>query len=114
VIKFYMDVHIPKAITNGLRQRGVDVLTAQEDGSRRLPDVTLLERATQLDRILVSADEDFAIIAADWQRRGIFFAGVVRLTQDLANVGRYVHDLELLATAMDASELADIVTFLPL
>jgi hypothetical protein len=27
----YMDVHIPRAITNGLRLRGVDVLTAQQD-----------------------------------------------------------------------------------
>jgi hypothetical protein len=27
----YMDVHIPKAITNGLRLRGVDVLTSQQD-----------------------------------------------------------------------------------
>ena len=29
-IKFYMDEHIPKAVTEGLRRRGVDVLTAQE------------------------------------------------------------------------------------
>ena len=32
-IKLYMDVHIPKAITIGLRLRNVDVITAQEDGA---------------------------------------------------------------------------------
>ena len=37
-VRLYMDVHIPAAITEGLRLRGVDVLTAQEDGGRRLSD----------------------------------------------------------------------------
>lgn len=35
-IKLYMDAHIPKAITNGLRLRGIDVLTAQEDNADRV------------------------------------------------------------------------------
>ena len=30
-ILLYMDVHIPQAITDQLRRRGVDVLTAIED-----------------------------------------------------------------------------------
>lgn len=32
-VKLYMDAHIPKAITVGLRVRGVDVITAQEDNA---------------------------------------------------------------------------------
>ena len=39
-----MDVH--DAITVGLRQRGVCVLTAQEDETRQLTDPSLLDRAT--------------------------------------------------------------------
>ncbi len=31
-IQFYMDVHIRRSITDGLRRIGLDVLTAQEDG----------------------------------------------------------------------------------
>jgi len=30
-IKLYMDHHVPRAITEGLRLRGVDVLTAEDD-----------------------------------------------------------------------------------
>ena len=41
-----MDVHIPQAITEQLRRRGVDVLTAIEDDATELPDDELLERAT--------------------------------------------------------------------
>jgi hypothetical protein len=29
-----MDVHIPSAITEGLRRRGINVLTSQDDGTR--------------------------------------------------------------------------------
>jgi hypothetical protein len=31
-LSIYMDVNVPYAITTGLRLRGMDVLTAQEDG----------------------------------------------------------------------------------
>ncbi len=38
-IALYMDVHIPQAITDQLRRRGVDVLTAFEDECQELPKV---------------------------------------------------------------------------
>jgi len=47
-LRFYMDHHVPVAITEALRRRGVDVLTAKEDGAERLDDEALLERATVL------------------------------------------------------------------
>jgi hypothetical protein len=37
-----MDVHVPQAITDQLRRRGIDVLTAYEDGATTLPDDELL------------------------------------------------------------------------
>jgi hypothetical protein len=45
-----MDEHVHRAITAGLRLRDVDVLTAQEDGRRRIADDVLLDRATELQR----------------------------------------------------------------
>jgi len=55
-----MDVHIRRAITEGLRRRDVDVLTAQDDGSDRLPDAELLDRALALSRVVFSQDEDIS------------------------------------------------------
>jgi hypothetical protein len=46
-----MDVHVPRAVTTALRLRGIDVLTAQEDGSAELDDGPLLKRATELSHI---------------------------------------------------------------
>jgi predicted nuclease of predicted toxin-antitoxin system len=62
-VGIYMDVHIPRAITNGLRLRDVDVLTAQEDGTITLADDKLLDRATELGRILYSQDDDLLVEA---------------------------------------------------
>jgi hypothetical protein len=50
-VKLYMDVHVRWAITDGLRRRGVDVLTAQEDGGATLADPLLLDQATSLARV---------------------------------------------------------------
>ncbi len=53
-VKLYMDVHVRRAVTDGLRLRGVDVLTALEDGAAELEDPALLDRATELGRVLFS------------------------------------------------------------
>ena len=54
----YMDVHIPKAITVGLRLSGADVLTAQGDNAAELDDVALPDRASSLGRVLFTFDDD--------------------------------------------------------
>ncbi len=72
-IRLYMDMHIPRAITLGLRMRGVDVLTAQEDNAATYPDPQLLNRATQLQRTLVSFDRDFLKEASFRQKSNNFF-----------------------------------------
>ena len=45
-LSVYMDVHVPLAITEGLRRRGINVLTSQEDETTEEDDEFLLERAT--------------------------------------------------------------------
>ena len=60
-IAFYMDQHVPGAITVGLRLRGVEVLTAYEDGASELEDVKLLDRAGELERVLFTRDDDLVV-----------------------------------------------------
>jgi predicted nuclease of predicted toxin-antitoxin system len=63
-----MDVHIPRAITEGLRLRAINVLTAQEDEMAQADDPILLDRAGELDRLLVTQDTDF-LVEADRRAR---------------------------------------------
>jgi hypothetical protein len=109
-----MDHHVPAAITEGVRRRGVDSRTVEEDGTERLPDSDLLDRATALGRVLFTQDRDLLIEAARRQQQGVAFAGVIYAPQDPALIGRYVGDLELLCLVGEPSDFADTVIYLPL
>ncbi|MGH9897594.1 MAG: DUF5615 family PIN-like protein [Pyrinomonadaceae bacterium] len=110
----YMDVHVPKAITVGLRVRGVNVLTAQEDATDRLPDSELLDRATHLQRVLFTFDNDLLVEATRRQRHGISFSGVIYARPLKTTIGDCIHDLELIAKAGDHADLFNRTFFLPL
>jgi predicted nuclease of predicted toxin-antitoxin system len=113
-IALYMDVHVHRAVTIGLRLRGVDVITAQEDGHRTAPDNVLLDKATELGRVLFSQDEDLLAEAKQRQTLDIPFAGIIYAHQLRITIGRCVNDLELIAKAAEPQELANRVEYLPL
>jgi len=100
-VPLYFDIHVPRAIRDQLRRRGVDVLTGQEDGSSNLTDEDLLVRATALGRLLFTQDIRFKALAEEWQRQGRSFAGLLYGHQSTAMIGRYVQDLDLIAKACD-------------
>jgi hypothetical protein len=72
-----MDYHIHAAITEGLQQRGVDVLTAHEDRTSQLDEEELRARATQLGRGLFSQDEDLLTLTNRWLQTDRVCAGLV-------------------------------------
>ena len=76
-IALYMDVHVPQSITEQLRRRGIDVLTAFEDGTKELPDDQLLLRVTELERVLFTQDIRFRALAETWQIEGKRFSGLI-------------------------------------
>ena len=109
-----MDVHIPFAITVQLRLREIDILTAQEDNARRLEDPVLLDRSTELQRVLVSQDIDLLQIAGLRNQSGVSFSGLIYSHQMSATIGQMVGDLELIARATSLEEWLNRVEYLPL
>jgi len=113
-VAIYMDAHIPRAITEQLRLRGIDVLAATEEGTNRLPDDELLETASTLGRVVFTHDIRFRALAERWQREGRQFAGLAYGHAEGASIGQYVRDLELIAKASDPGEWQNTVLYLPL
>ncbi|MCX7046120.1 MAG: DUF5615 family PIN-like protein [Candidatus Sumerlaeota bacterium] len=113
-LAFYMDEQVHRAVSLGLRLRGVDVLTAQEDGFDGTPDKQLLERAIFLKRILFSQDDDLLREANQLQHEGKWFPGVVYCHQLRCTIGQIIDDLDLIAKAAKASEYENKVEYLPL
>ena len=111
-VSFYMDVHVPQAIADQLRDRNVDVVTAIEDGAQRLPDDDLLERAASMGRIMFTQDIRFRAMALAWQQGGRPFAGLVYGHQIHGSIGQYVKDLELIAKASESAEWENVVDYL--
>jgi predicted nuclease of predicted toxin-antitoxin system len=109
-----MDQHVPLAITQGLRRRGLDVLTTQDDGSEAWIDEELLKRATELGRVIFTQDDDFLALANEWQHAGIEFAGVVFGRQLSVTTGQGIRDLEIIATVLEPGEIRNQVQFIPL
>lgn len=112
-VSLYMDVHIPLAITEQLRRRGVDVLTANEDNAATLPDDELLERVRILGRVIFTQDIRFKALAEDWQRQGRSFPGLIFGHQLRGTIGQYVRDLELIALGSEAEEWLNTIEHLP-
>jgi len=113
-VALYMDVHIRRAVTSALRLRSIDVLTAQEDGAAELDDDRLLQRATELGRVLVSQDEDLLREGARRLREHKDFSGIVYAHQLRITIGQMVDDLELIAAATSKEEWRGKIEYLPI
>jgi hypothetical protein len=101
-------------VTNGLRIRNVEVLTAFEDGASTLDDAALLDRASALGRVLFTQDDDLLAEAALRQTTGRPFAGVVYAHQLRVSIGVCIRDLEIVATVGEPEDLQQRVLYLPL
>jgi predicted nuclease of predicted toxin-antitoxin system len=109
-----MDVHVPLAITRGLRRKGVDVLTAQQDGAAEMPDDKLLDRAAELGRVLFTRDQDLLAEAAKRLRDGVPFSTVIFARQLDVSIGQCIADLEIIARLGTPDDAVNQVVFLPL
>ena len=113
-LAIYMDENVHGAITNGLRQREVDVLTVQEDDRSGISDPAVLDRAVELKRLLFSQDDDLVAEANNRQQQGSSFPGVIFAGQLTVSIGTCIRDLELIAKLGVADEFENRVQFLPL
>jgi len=113
-VALYMDEQVQKAITRGLRRRGVDVLRAQDDGHNQTDDEIILDRAMALGRVVFTRDDDFLVIAQARHVASVPFAGVVFARQTGPTIGLCISDLETIAVATDPVDWPNKVEYLPL
>ena len=77
-IRLYIDEDVDVALAAALRQRGIDVLTAQGAGTLRLRDEDQLAFATQEGRVFFTHNRgDFARLHKEIVRKGRSHAGIV-------------------------------------
>jgi len=109
----YMDVHVPAGVSEGLRRKQLDVITAQDDSAGQMSDEELLARATALGRVLLTQDADFLEIAARRQRQAVAFRGILFAPQGTP-IGRLIEDTELCLAGLTEDEFRNRLIHLPL
>ena len=107
-IRLYLDECLTPTIATQLRRRGIDVLSVHEAGLTGDSDANHLARATALQRVLVTADTDFLIMAAN----GVSHAGIVFGSQIDHSVGDWVRALELICVAYEADVMVGHVEYI--
>jgi len=107
-VKFYLDEHIPKGVVEGLRRRGVDVLTVQEADRSGDSDEKQLAFATREGRVLVTFDDDFLRLDA----AGVPHIGIVFSRTGHHTVGELIEGLMLIANIIEPNEMRNHIEFI--
>lgn len=113
-LPLYMDNNVVRAVTEGCRMNGLDVLTAFDDGCHQMSDGSIPGRAGELGRIVFTQDSDFLILAADHDARGIPFTGVIFAKHGAISIRKVIEDLTLICHSLSIEEIRNQLIWLPL
>jgi hypothetical protein len=103
-----MDQHVPAAVTQGLRQRGVDVRTTQDAGRCGSPDADQLQFATADARVMVTFDPDYLALHAS----GLPHAGVAWCPERKYSIGQILNALLLVHAVLDRDDMRNHAEYL--
>lgn len=106
-IRFYLDEQMSKAVAIGMRNRGMDVVMANDVGMRGAKDIEHLTKARQLNRVIVTKDSDFLRLHA----KQIPHSGIIYLPRD-TSIGETIRRLTLIFQQMTASDFKNTLKYL--
>lgn len=107
-IRFFCDEHIPVAVSTGLKQRGMDILTMHDAGRSGIADVAQLQFASEHQLVLVTFDADFLNIA----QSGTEHAGIVWCPATKYSIGQLIRCLLLVGTVLSPDEMRNHIEYL--
>jgi predicted nuclease of predicted toxin-antitoxin system len=107
-VRYYADQHVPRPVVEGLRRRGIDILTAQEAGRCALPDPDQLTFATSEGRVLVTFDSDFLAL----HQAGASHVGIAWCPATKYSIGELIQMLVLLHAVVSSDEMRNHVEHL--
>ena len=100
-IRFFADQHFPGPVVQGLRHRGIDILTAQDTGQCGVPDPDLLVFAARQGRVMVTFDSDYLAL----HQSGVVHAGIAWCPATKYSIGELIHVLLILHGVLSADEM---------
>ena len=111
-LRLYVDECVNARIVAGLRRRGVDVVTAADEGLLSASDEPHLERPTALGRTIVTSDRDFFAIVSAVLISGDSFRGLIFI-QPRSTLGEAVRRIAQAAKAFDPKDIENRIEWIP-
>jgi hypothetical protein len=112
VLSAYADEHVNAAIVQALERRGMDVVTVQERGNEGADDAVLLAEALAEQRVLLTNDSDFLVLAAQCAAESRTFAPIFFWPQQRRGIGEIVRSIIREASGTDYASACSRVYFL--
>ena len=106
-IILYLDESVNVAVAEGLRRRGVDVISAKDVGNLGLSDEDQLKYAIKNNFVIVTHDADFLSLAKSYEHKGIVF-----VHQEKYSIGDLIRNLKLLWDMAEQKDMKNHVEFL--
>ncbi len=107
-IRYYADQHLPQPVVEGLRRRGIDILTAREAGRCGLEDPDQLGFAASTRRVMVTFDPDFLAL----HQAGTHHTGIAWCPATKYSIGEPIQMLVLLHGVSSREEMQNRVEHL--
>lgn len=106
-LKFHLDEHVPRAVAEGLRRRGIDVTMTVEAGLMGATDLAHIEFARRDGRAIYTQDDDFLKLSGE----GIEHSGIVYNQPDSRTVRQIIECLQLVAECLTEQDMMNHVEF---
>src|SRR5262245_14935814 len=106
-IRYHLDELVDPVIADGLRRRGIDVITTVEAGLRSATDEKHMELARTQQRVIVTNDRDFLVLA----HRGSTHAGIIYYRPGRYAAGEVIRRLVRLWEQRTPEEMQNHVEF---
>lgn len=106
-IIFYTNESVNVAVADGLKRRGVKVVSARDAGNLGLSDGEQLEYARKNNFVIITHDDDFLLMAVEIKHKGIVY-----VHQQKCSIGDLIRRLRLLWDIAEQKDMANHVEFL--
>jgi predicted nuclease of predicted toxin-antitoxin system len=107
-IRFHLDEHVPHAVAEGLRQRGIEVTTTTDAGLLGAADADQIAYGLTQGLVIFTQDDDFLVLAA----AGVEHAGLAYCHQSARSIGQIIRALELLWDVYEPGEMKNRIEFI--
>ena len=106
-IIFYTNESVDVAVADGLKRRGVKVVSARDAGNLGLSDGEQLEYARKNNFVIITHDNDLLLMAVEIKHKGIVY-----VHQEKYSIGDLIRRLRLLWDIAEQKDMANHVEFL--